>query len=321
MATLDEVWRQQIAYNHKIRSSNKKSEEEWMTDYILGTISELGELLKEVNWKHHRSPHIPEFGPNTLEELADITKYIISMWQLLGVGPADMLEMMWHKGEILNQLLRQEKGDIVDGRNVLILDLDGVISDFRSGFIEWLKDSKWSSILAAGDSQIGLHLDINNGWGYPNYEKAKLEFEEQGGYSNLPHMKQEVIAVQELIKKGWYVAVYTARPYSYFKRIWKDTWTWLLQHGIKPDALYFGYTERVLTAEKLHQNNHVVAMEDDPILIHRYSGCGIHTFMIDQPYNEHISNSLYIHRAYNLTGGYLAESIDNIKPRNGVEND
>lgn len=285
-ATLSQVWDKQESYNTLIQNNDKKSSSEWLVNYILGANSELAELLQQTNWRNHPIYSTDEFGPNIAEELADVTKYVFSLWQLMGFTEQDMLNAMNLKSDLLSQLLFQETRPPLKRRRIMMLDLDGVVADFRQGFMEWVSGTKWADILTLKEEEIGLHMDINHGWNYRAYNQAKIEFEQDGGYSHLPVIKNVKMAVNVLRQVGWYIMVYTARPYTTYKRIWGDTWTWIKEHDITVDELHFGYDERVVTASQLSEDNMVVALEDDPTLIHRYSGCDIPVFVYPQPYNN-----------------------------------
>ena len=280
------LWIQQQNYNADIRTIQQKTDAEWMINYILGTMSELAELLEEMNWKQHRFTTLNSFGPNVEEELADITKYVISMWQLMGHTPQTMIDAMYEKGVILSQLLRQDTIPTIQGRQVLLLDLDGCIADFRTGFYNWLSSSSWKELIVREKMNRNLHLDIEQGWEFTVYHEAKLAFEREGGYSTLPPIEGIIRLVNAMADSGWYVIACTARPYSQYKRIWKDTWLWLLKHGVKVNELHFGSDLRVEMARALSLNNEVAAIEDDPIMIGRYNSCSITTFIVPHAYNR-----------------------------------
>jgi hypothetical protein len=286
--TLEQIWDKQQEYNLKVQDLQDRSSTEWLVNYILGTHSQLTELLNQTNWKTHRIRDMDPYGPNIAEELADITKYVFSMWQVMGYTETDMLNAMQRKGEVLEQLLYQETHPSPKDRNILMLDLDGVVADFRYGFMQWLSGTPWKSILTLDERDIGLHMDINNGWNYHSYYQAKMEFERDGGYGTLPSITRIKKCVNALHRVGWYIIVYTARPYRTYKRIWSDTWLWLKNHDIEADELHFGYDERVVAASKYKEENHVVALEDDPTLIKRYVGCNIPVLLCPQPYNQNI---------------------------------
>lgn len=292
------VWTQQSEYNDRIKRLKSGDEADWMIDYILGTISELGELLKEMNWKKHRLHSLEDFGPNVSEELADISKYVLSMWQIAGFSQLDMLKAVYRKGEILEQLYWQEVSRSLTGEKIVILDLDGVVADFRQGFSKWITGSHWSSILNIDERDFGLHLDLNNGWEYSTYEEAKLEFERLGGYNYLPPIEKVLEAVKHLSIKGFKILVWTARPNHIYKRIRSDTWAWLMDKEIPAEGLYFGGDERIRAAKKLSESNFVIAFEDNTTLAKRYAISGIPVVLITQPYNVDMERSEKVLRVF-----------------------
>lgn len=284
--TLSEVWDKQQSYNTLVQNQDRnKTPSDWMVNYILGANSELAELLQQTNWRYSAIHSITEFGPNVAEELADVTKYIFSLWQLMGFTEQDMLNAMNQKGDLLNQLMYQETRGTLRRRRIVMLDLDGVVADFRRGFMEWISNTRWAEILTIKEEEIGLHMDINHGWDYRSYYQAKIAFEIDGGYRYLPAIRNTKMAINTLKSIGYYIMVYTARPYTTYKRIWGDTWNWLKEHDITIDELHFGYDERVIAARNLAEDNFVVALEDDPTLIARYARCDIPVFVYPQPYN------------------------------------
>jgi len=293
--TLSDIWKQQQIYNRKVMELQHKTSSEWFINYLLGVTSQLSELLKESHWRDSSITSVAEFGPNTAEELADITKYLLSLWQILGYSEEDMLSSVYQKGTMLEQLMYQETRPKLIDRNILILDLDGVVANFREGFMAWLSGTTWKDTLTLDNRDIGLHLDINNGWNYHNYHQAKIQFEQCGGYGLLPPIERIKKCVNALHRVGWYVIVYTARPYTVYKRIWGDTWRWLQEHEIEVDELHFGFDSRVIAASYLAEDNHVISIEDDPTLIKRYVGCNIPVLLCPQPYNQNIFlNSNYL---------------------------
>lgn len=295
---LNLVWNQQHDYNERIKKLQSRTDSEWMINYILGTMTEMGELLQEVKWKDHRISSSNTFGPNIKDQLADITKYVFSMWQVLGCSEDEMLEEMFMKGDVLEQLAEQEMAPDHIFKKIIMLDLDGVVADFRAGFEQWLKNSAWDYLIPIDPTKNTLHLDINYGWDFNTYTEAKLEFERQGGYNSLPAIEETVDAINTLFLRDYYIIVHTARPYTALRRVWVDTFKWLRENHVSFNELHFGYDSRVTYAKKLANSNLVIAMEDDPVLIQRYSGSGISTLVFPQLYNRDLPVSRDIHELY-----------------------
>lgn len=283
-----DLWTQQAEYNLKVLGKQNRTSAQWMEVYILGVISELGELLQEMNWKKHRLKYAEEFGPNVLEELTDLTKFTICMWQIMGVPPEEMLQRCWEKGVLLEQKFSQEHRPEVLNSDVMVLDLDGVIADFRAGFESWiLQHPTYSGLLPVGEGEglNTLHMDINKGWAFDNYSRAKLEFEVAGGYGQLPSIPNVLEAIKQ-VRDQFYLVVWTARPGNELERVWRDTWYWMKDHGLEPDEFHFGGEERVKDAiEFMRKGNRVIALEDNPTLIGRYRSAGVPLAVVVQPYN------------------------------------
>ncbi len=81
MDKLDEIFRMQKTLNDDIvarRDLTGISDEEWIQKQVLATLSELAELLDEVNFKWWKNPK-PVNRDAVREELTDILHFFISM--------------------------------------------------------------------------------------------------------------------------------------------------------------------------------------------------------------------------------------------------
>ena len=130
---LKEVWEAQVRYNSAIRAEKPdETYEDWMEKYILGVQSELSEVLDELNWKIHRQGK-PIHKINLGRELADVTKYVLSLWEVSGFDESDMLTLVDAKTEEMFTIWRQETATLVQGKKIIIADIDVTIADFRKG--------------------------------------------------------------------------------------------------------------------------------------------------------------------------------------------
>lgn len=280
-----DVWEGQISYNQRVKQQQERSSAEWMESYILGLISECGELLNEMNWKKHRLDSIEDFGPNVAEELADITKFVMSMWQEMGYQPNQVLLELERKSGIMAQRFHQEYVFTPGTKPTVILDVDGCLADFVGGFLGWLRGRQYNLELTRQDI-TDIHLDIGNGWDSQEYRRAKRDFEKDGGYRHLNPL-QLALPFTYYFPHHWNLIVWTARPVNRYKRIWGDTLEWLHEHRIYPNALNFGSDERVFEAKALADSGvPVIAVEDNPTLIRRYLNCRIPTVRVPHSYNE-----------------------------------
>jgi NTP pyrophosphatase (non-canonical NTP hydrolase) len=279
-STIEELWEEQKQYNQKIRQTESRSDEEWILHYVVGCQEELFELLREVDWKFHRSRRFREHS-SIPWELADITKYVMCLWQTFGIELEQALQWVKWKSSYLEQLYYQEHPHELK-ENVIIVDLDGVVANFRKGFLTWCQTKGISLNLL----RKNIHLDIAAGWNTPEYESFKLEFElKTEGYLSLPAYNHVIEAINSLEQTS--VIVHTARPRN--SKVISDTWRWLQQNNLKLDELYIGSSNgRLVQAQALlSQGYKVLLLEDDPTLLERARSIkGLKILKSKQPYNE-----------------------------------
>jgi hypothetical protein len=294
--TLKKIWSLQQQYNQNIygfmaaEAPYSVQVEHWVTNYLLGMVSEIDEILREINWKQHRKDqHKAPVQRNIALELADLTKYVICLWQICGFDIADMLSYTVDKSLMLHILQMQSQRAPKPGQVVVLADLDGTVADWRASFLQWLKQQEAPIPRQMAQEAYKLNLlvlDVDLKMRFSQYTQFKEKFEETGGYANLIPYHDALIAIKQLRKQeNAYLIVYTARPVSKYKYIWMDTWNWLDQEGIMPEELHIGQEERIRAAEKLLSTNPILAFEDNPEIALRLANAGIHVYVRSQPYN------------------------------------
>lgn len=287
MKSLEQLWQEQIAYNEKVRAKEHPTNfEYWMKQYVLGAVSEVDEILQEINWKLHRRGH-PVNKHNLARELADLTKYVFCMWEWSGFGWQDLLDFVEEKNrELAEQYAQEFQFEIPEGSPVIITDIDGTLGNYRRAFYEWL--TKYHGEILPEDPSKHLAMDIDLGMSYGSYVAYKEEFESSGGYGFLQPYYDAEDAIKNLWARGAIVIAFTARPGNRYSRIWSDTWRWFEKHGlhIPISALYIGSEERITKALELLEKGHkVILLEDDPGIALRAANSGITVGLRSQPYN------------------------------------
>jgi hypothetical protein len=278
---LREVWKQQTAYNIGVKKIQDRSSSEWMETYILGLMSECGQLLDAMRWKRNRLQSIEEFGPNVPEELADITKFVFSMWILMGSSPEDMLRAVYTKGILLDTIFSQEF-NFSPKSKVVVFDLDNVLADTQTALAEYMGVEK---------ALQNIHLDIAANLSFDEYRDLKNQFEKLGGYRHLAPIYDTVELFDFLRASDCSIVVWTARPVAVFKRIRQDTIDWFFQQGAQPDAIFYGREQRIPYLADLRNKGHkVVLVEDDPGLILRAKMMKIPTIVPYRLYNTEYAN-------------------------------
>lgn len=99
MDRLDEIFRMQDALNKDIiarRHLEGVSDSEWIQKHTLAMLSEMAELLAEVNFKWWKNPK-PVDERAVKEELVDILHFFVSMCLRAGMTPQEMYDIYMEK--------------------------------------------------------------------------------------------------------------------------------------------------------------------------------------------------------------------------------
>lgn len=287
MPTLERIWELQESYNARVRQRESPDNYEyWMKQYLLGAVSEVDEILREINWKIHRRGH-PMDRTNLARELADLTKYTLSLWQWSGFTMEEFLQYTHDKSLELEDQWQQDFLNEPDpGQPVILFDLDGTVGDYRTAFYKWLQVNHRKALPPDMGEHMAMEIDL--GLPYAQYAEYKEEFEANGGYGLLDVYPDAWEALVALCAAGVYLAAYTARPAQRYSRIWSDSWRWLESRGLAAfvKELRIGQEARVARACELKAAGHMVLLlDDDPSTAIRAAAAGIEVVMRDQPYN------------------------------------
>lgn len=288
-----ELFFQQKQYNRKIRLIDQRSNTEWTETYLLGLINEVSEVLDGIQWKRHRKirgmkPDISNLG----YEFADLTKYILSLWELWGFSPEEVLAYIEEKSNILDELYRQEFEPIPVDRLIVITDIDGTLGDWRKTFIHWAYSAH--GIEPVNDESASLQLDSDLAMRYADYFKLKEEFESSGQYRNILIYSDAAEFLNWLkIEFNAYIIAHTARPWQRYHRIWGDTWEWIQINQLPVDQLRIGADSRILLAGNIGGDD-ALMLEDDPGIMLRAACSGIQVIARKHLYNNGVTHEKII---------------------------
>lgn len=308
---IDKIFLEQKRYNETIRKADgdlwksNGSLGKWTEIYLLGMISEVDEVLREINWKRHRKSNPTHNRTNIAYELADITKYVISLWELWGFTSKDMLEFVSLKSDILNIQYDQEFIPIPTDIPIVITDIDGTLGDWRSTFIEFLHSKGIDHIIE--DPMISLNMDVDLSMLYTGYSDLKDEFESSGQYRNIRVYPDSKYILDLCIEHGAFIIATTARPSRQHKRIWMDTWLWAKSNDLHFDQLRIESESRIVLAHNLSRNHKVILLEDNPSLLLRGANSGIKCFA-----RKHNYNSSLDHENIRLVNSYSELTITDL---------
>lgn len=131
---------------------------------------------------------------------------------------------------------------------VIIFDIDGVLADYDSKWLEYLEKEtkiKYKKVEHA-------KLDLERG----HYEKIKQKYRTDGTKTKLNLIDEAVPKmIEELKKKGMKIAIISSRPGGDYKEIYNDTTIWLSKKGIKYDYLFFGFHKHLMAYREFSSKN------------------------------------------------------------------
>ena len=108
MGKLEHIFALQKGFQDQLKRERRLAHippEEWLQKQVLAMVSELAELLEEVNFKWWKSPHELNRGA-IWEELSDILHFFISMCIEAGMDAEDLYST--YLGKNRENVLRQE---------------------------------------------------------------------------------------------------------------------------------------------------------------------------------------------------------------------
>ena len=112
MDKLEEIFRLQQGFQDKLKTERGLAElpmEQWLQKQTLAMVSELAELLEEVNFKWWKNPHALNEA-NIHEELSDILHFFVSMCIEAGMSAEDLYQTYVSKNE---ENFRRQRGESV----------------------------------------------------------------------------------------------------------------------------------------------------------------------------------------------------------------
>ena len=292
---MKDLYIRQKRFNEFLKRNIDKDKLEWTLTFVQGLQLETAELLQHIDWHPNWKGFSREDRTSIALELADITKYLLCLWQEYDFSYKEMIQWLHIKSDIIDTRGLQKFQPPPKDRTVLFVDLDGTIADWRGGFLNWLRQHQ-SRLVTGPDPLITLSMDLDFSWSYALYSKYKEAFEWDGGYAHLPPFLDaiELFAHWQAIDPPPYIVICTARP-VHIARVYHDTFQWLRLYNIQFQELHLVGDERVQLAMEMQKHNKVIMFEDNPELAMRAAANELHVVMRAFPYNESTQN-YFIHR-------------------------
>lgn len=237
MRDLEDLWRRQLAFTQLLLSTVDVPLEQLTDDdrvrltkeYVEYLHSELVEVLNNVPWKKHRYLGAAN-REDLLEELVDCQKFLWGLMMIWGTTPGELARAFDRKSDVVDQRFAQEHllPKQVTNKKVVIVDIDGVVADWRGGFKWWVTQVQgYKAEEYAKDVDPGLR------------QRLKDQMHSSGGMVDLKPLNEATTAINYLLKRKYIVVWLTARPVSRHPRLMADTVTWLKKYGFPCNYIYW----------------------------------------------------------------------------------
>ena len=280
---LRDVWLEQFDFNKAFREhpTSFKEKSDVTQHLVLCIMSELNEILDTVQWKHHRKTDIRPKSQQTLSECIDVFKYLVSIAQVWEFSEEDFFKAFWKKSMVVRQRYSEEWIKSIKGKTAVI-DIDGVLCDYRTGFLDWISDhhSRLSRCVGKLKSdpyhymltRKDFNLSINE------WQDLKHDFRISGAKEYLPVYSDAQGFLKKLKECGIVSVLLTSRPIDRYPNLYGDTVSWLKKNKLHHDIVWWAYDKADKALERLV--NPVFAVDDDPTYINKFADAGIPSFWI-----------------------------------------
>lgn len=290
---LRKVWEDQFAFNTLFRKPPTTVAEmaKQTRDFVLYTEDELHELLRVFKWKEHRRGGAKENLGHMEDELADIFKCAMSLFQICGMTPEKMIDVYWRKSAVVRQRYHEEWVNKVTGP-CAVVDIDNVLCDYIGGMCAWLRTHPrfnvipsplWQQMLERVEEieAIGSHIN-GEALGIPEaaWQELKHEFRVTGAKRHLPAFVDAQRFLQQIRERGYQIVLLTSRPIDRYPNIQTDTLLWLHEKQLPFDFLWWSYdkSERILDSGFRDQVK--FAVDDDERHLAGFAKLGVPCFLL-----------------------------------------
>ena len=281
------IWEDQAAFNLLFRQppTNDFEMAEQAHDFVTYTESELHELLRTLPWKKHRNIPVSVNRGHMRDEVADVFKCVLSLFQIVGQTPETVVEAYWSKTAVVRQRYQEEWVKRID-RPCAVVDIDQVLCDYITGICDWIHRYSSSMVpIERLQSIITTRAYVNAqrlGIDEEAWKKLKHEFRVSGGKRFLPAFPDAHVFLTALQRRGLQIVLLTSRPVDRYPNIYTDTLLWLDRNELPYDFIWWAHDkgERVLEAG-LRQHVRLF-LDDDRRFIDQISKLGIPSYWVQR---------------------------------------
>ena len=205
-----------------------KDKEEITKSLCIALHTEVSEIVSGVNFKDHRIEKKEPDINKILYESVDALRYIISILNLWQIDSQRFIDAFMDK-DLLLQTRHRLNSNKWDGRPVIIVDMDDVITKFRKGFLEWLSEVHGVKVNKKSKEYYTSKEVKKAGL---NPEHIFFDFINQRKMKTLEPDVGIIDAINRLHDEGFWIHILTARPKENVICHY-DTYFWLENSNLK----------------------------------------------------------------------------------------
>ena len=282
MNNLEKIWLDQQEFNQQFQPDFSQlsldtalSERTRITkELILHLISELTEILDNLNWKIHKNVPKHLIKSNLAVELIDTFKFWMSLAILWGYTPEEIFEEYWKKSKALQLQIDQEKWLKDTQQPLIILDIDGVLASYEEAI------KKAANITSLNEQSVIERL------------KLKQLYRDTLGMMDMDQIPDSQEFTRKATQLGYGIILLTARPKFRFKRLLGDTVEWLNKNNYAYNGLWFEVDKQSFIFDLMEKGKYIAFFVDDTLdNIKAVSDLKVQCYFLTQQLN---SGSQYI---------------------------
>ena len=284
---LQKMFQAQADFNKNFFDNAKlpQAERERLTMVFAASLQkEVGNLLEGVNFRQHRLIDKQPVISTILHEGVDAWRYILAIMNLWGVTPEDFNEAFADR-DLFLRMRHEKESQPWDGRPVLIVDLDDVVTPFRHDCTEWVKARHPDAVDETSTAYYSISAHF-----YDEYIKDRM-LKVQGV------IPEYIEALNKLRDMGIWIHLLTARPKENLT-VKYDTYAWLETSGLQFDRVSFSPEKYLWVAgtDYFKQGCVLGAVDDSPKHASEYGTHDVKCLVPGTPYNADIKLNKNIFR-------------------------
>ncbi len=231
--------------------------EELTKSFALALHGEVADIVSSINFKDHHANRKTPDREKILFESIDAFRYLLAIMNTWNYTPEEVEIAFRDKDTFLHTRYKTETAQW-DGRPVLIVDVDDVISEFRKCFFNWLEQKYAISVPEDYHEYYASTPLKDRGINPENVFKEYISDRQMRELSLISGMCEVLQSAREM---GFWVQLLTARPDQNLICLY-DTYHWLEANKVPFDGVAFSVEKyKWIVQSKFY--GHVAACIDD----------------------------------------------------------